>query len=152
MVAATVHGSDVVSVIAQQQDTESARASEAADPVFLSNDPTEDRSAVVAPAAALQAPQVFSEVHFGTACLFHRISQDLIPVVVATSGVSIGVKDEHDFSSPGDCRFQDAGVQTDFDGEKLPDGFVPYTKHRFLALLPFFCLHFVQSTVPYLIP
>ncbi len=66
-------------------------------------------------------------------------------MVVATSSISICVKDEPVVSSLDPCKFQDAAVQTDFNGEKLPDGFVPYTKHRFLALL--LHLPFVYTTV-----
>jgi len=38
-------------------------------------------------------------------------------------------------SSSAASQFHDAGVQTDFDGEKLPEGFVPYTQHRCYPLL-----------------
>ena len=67
----------------------------------------------------------------------HRTSQDVAPVV-ATHSVLVGVNDESCISSPEDGKFHDVGVQTDFAGEKLPEGFVPYTKHRSLALLEFF--------------
>jgi hypothetical protein len=38
-------------------------------------------------------------------------------------------------SASAASQFHDAGVQTDFDGEKLPEGFVPYTQHRCYPLL-----------------
>ncbi len=67
----------------------------------------------------------------------HRTSQD-VASVVATSSISVGLHVESCISSSEDCKFQDAGVQTDFDGEKLPEGFVPYTKHRFSVVVMHF--------------
>jgi hypothetical protein len=142
VLAPTVQSSDMGSVI-----VESAGASEAASSIVLSKDTTEVVRVAAVPAASLLTPQVASQVHASQAlCIAtwftHLNIQDSVPVVVATSGISIGVEHEPVVSSFKVSKFQDAGVQTEFDGEKLPDGFVPYTKHRFLLLLKFSFLQY----------
>ncbi len=140
--AATIHGSNVVSVTVQQC-VESVGAPEVAASAVVSTDPVEVARVDDAPAASPQAPQVPPQLQCFIIGITHRPSQD-VASVVATSSILVGLHDESCISSSEVCKFQDVGVQTDFDGEKLPEGFVPYTKHRFVVIfMHFLLLHFV---------
>ncbi len=69
----------------------------------------------------------------------------MAPAVIAPSSISIGVQDENCVSPSQPSKFHDAAVQTDFDGEKLPDGFVPYTQHRCHDLVMRLCVFCVSA-------
>ena len=69
----------------------------------------------------------------------------MAPAVIVPSTIAIGVQDENCVSPSQLSKFHDAAVQTDFDGEKLPDGFVPYTQHRFHDLVMHICVFCVSA-------
>jgi hypothetical protein len=62
--AATVHGNDVISIVSQQQNGETAAAIEAPTIAIVSVRPIEVSCEVHAPSASLEPSQVFSIVNF----------------------------------------------------------------------------------------
>jgi hypothetical protein len=130
--AATSHGGDVISVTLHQSDNaEASAALDAPAPAVVSSSATKVSAALDAPVTSHQASQVLCNDVSRNNC-FLTFLQEIV-AAVAPSNVSVGVQDGASSPPAKASKFSDAGVQTDFDGEKLPEGFVPYTKHRSVA-------------------
>ena len=131
---ATSLGSDVISVTLQHNDdAEAGAALDAPAPAVVSSSAAKVSAALDAPVTSHQASQVLCNALSRNNC-FLTFHQEIV-AAVALSNVSVGVQDGASSPPAESSKFSDAGVQTDFDGEKLPEGFVPYTKHRLVPLL-----------------
>ncbi len=71
---ATAHGGDVVSVVLQQEDGQSAMVAEVAASTLVSASPIEVASEVNTPSACAQASQVNSLIWSALACVTHCLS------------------------------------------------------------------------------